>query len=293
MAFRDIKVKGKILIGAMALVLVTAVIGALAYNYIGKLSKTLFNITDNNAKAVEYATSVERMALSTIMEEKKYLLEETDEVHQRAEDNVKELYDWLDKVDELSTEYNNEELLEQSKVAREGTEEYAELYRAGVAGLKQNKELVAAMVESGNIVGEAADNFLQMQVDAYTAAKAAGAGVQELDANVQRYIITTDIYEHALKIMRAEKEEVNYKDRVAYKEMLVLLPELMDLYDDLEKVTTEKEQLRLIEEARQVTKEYNEAAAAWIENDGKLNEILGDMKELGEVTGITLKKEVA
>ena len=128
MGFKDVKIKGKILVGAMALVLITAVIGVLAYINIGDLSNTLFNITDNNAKAVEYATGVERMALSTIMEEKNYLLEQTDEVHQRAEGNVKELYGYLDKVDDLSAEYNNDKLLERSKAARKGTDDYAEKY---------------------------------------------------------------------------------------------------------------------------------------------------------------------
>jgi len=48
----------------MLLVLITGIFGLLAYVYIhtGNLSKKLSNITDNNPKAVEYATGVERMA---------------------------------------------------------------------------------------------------------------------------------------------------------------------------------------------------------------------------------------
>jgi methyl-accepting chemotaxis protein len=132
MNLKDFKIKTKILTGAMLLVAITIGFGLLANIYIGKVSDALFGITDNNGKSVEYATGVERMALSTIMEEKNYLLYEKDEIHQRAEENVKNLMGFLDKVDQVAKQYNNTELLNQSKIARDGTSKYAEKYRAGV-----------------------------------------------------------------------------------------------------------------------------------------------------------------
>jgi methyl-accepting chemotaxis protein len=280
-SFKNLRIKTKILCGALFLVLITVIFGILAYVYIGRVSNALFSITDNNAKAVEYATGVERMALATIMEEKNYLLEEKEEIHQRAENDVKDLYQFLDKVDAIAKKYNNDKLLEQSKVARTGTEKYADKYRAGVAGLIENKKAVEDMVKNGNTVGDAAAKFLQMQVDAYTAAQKSGADAKTLDGFVQRYILTTHIYETALKIMRAEKEEVKYKDRVAYKIMLQLLPELMELYNNLEKVTTAPEELKLITTARAATETYQKAAANWIKNDDNLKAILAEMATLG------------
>ncbi|MFI3119796.1 MAG: methyl-accepting chemotaxis protein [Methylococcaceae bacterium] len=281
MNIKDLSIKTKILTGALLLVLITCGFGMLSKLYIGKVSGALFGITDNNGKAVEYATGVERMALSTIMEEKNYLLLETDEVHQRAEQNVKELNGYLDKVDAVAKQYKNTELLDQSKTAREGTAQYAEKYRAGVAALKANKQAVAEMVEKGNIVANAADKFLNRQVALYTEAMKKGLSGQELDAYVQRYIIATNIYIKAMEIMRAEKEEVNYKDRIAWKKMEILLPELMAMYDDLQKIVQSEEALKLIAEARTGTRNYTEAAKSWIENDNKLKAILADMASLG------------
>ncbi len=281
MNIKDLSIKTKILTGALLLVLITCGFGMLSKLYIGKVSGALFGITDNNGKAVEYATGVERMALSTIMEEKNYLLLETDEVHQRAEQNVKELNGYLDKVDVVAKQYKNTELLDQSKTAREGTAQYADKYRAGVAALKANKQAVAEMVEKGNIVANAADKFLNRQVVLYTEAMKKGLSGQELDAYVQRYIIATNIYIKAMEIMRAEKEEVNYKDRIAWKKMEILLPELMALYDDLQKIVQSEEALKLIAEARTGTRNYTEAAKSWIENDNKLKAILADMASLG------------
>ncbi|MGZ8172322.1 MULTISPECIES: methyl-accepting chemotaxis protein [Methylobacter] len=281
MNVKDLSIKTKILTGALLLVLITCGFGLLSKLYIGKVSGSLFGITDNNAKAVEYATGVERMALSTIMEEKNYLLEEKDEVQQRAEQDVKELMAYLDKVDVVAKQYKNAELLEQSKTAREGTAQYAEKYRAGVAALKANKQAVADMVEKGNIVANAADKMLKRQVALYTEAMKKGVSGQELDKFVQRYIVTTNIYVKAMEIMRAEKEEVNYKDRVAWKKMEVLLPELIDLYDDLQKIVDSEEALKLIADARSGTQDYTQSAKSWIENDNKLKAILADMASLG------------
>ena len=78
MRFSDLKIKTKIMTGALALVLITVIFGGLAYTYIGKVSSALLGITDRDAKAVEYATGVERMALNTIMEEKNYLISQSD-----------------------------------------------------------------------------------------------------------------------------------------------------------------------------------------------------------------------
>lgn len=281
MNINDLKIKTKILTGAMLLVAITIGFGLLAKLYIGNVSEALFGITDNNGKTVEYATGVERMALSTIMEEKNYLLYEKDEIHQRAEDSVKKLNGYLDQVDQLARQYNNSELLAQSKTAREGTAKYAEKYRAGVAALKANKQAVDEMVDKGGVVAKAADNFLNQQVRLYQEAMKKGASAQELDAYVQRYIIATKIYVKAMEIMRAEKEEVNYKNRVAWKNMQIWLPELVRYYDDLQKISTSEEALRLIEDARKATRDYQQSAEGWIKNDDELKLILKDMADLG------------
>ena len=282
MNINDLKIKTKILTGAMLLVTITIGFGLLAKIYIGDVSGALFGITDNNGKSVEYATGVERMALATIMEEKNYLLFEEDEIHQRAEDNVKKLNEYLDKVDQVAKQYNNNELLTQSKTAREGTAKYADKYRAGVAALKANKKAVETMVEKGNAVAKAVDSDLKKQVNRYKEVMAkGGANQQELDHYVQRYIGSTQAYIKAMEIMRAEKEEVNYKDRVAWKQMQVWLPELIAMFDEQAKLANSEESKKNIAETLDLAREYQQAAQTWIANDDQLKTILKDMADLG------------
>ncbi len=99
---------------------------------------------------------------------------------------------------------------------------------------------------------------------------AKAADLKVLDSYVQRYIVTVAIRVKANRIIRLEKEEVNYKDRVAWNQMTVMLPELMRLYDDLEKISTTEAELKLIEESRKATNEYEQAAKEWISNDTEL-----------------------
>jgi methyl-accepting chemotaxis protein len=86
----------------------------------------------------------------------------------------------------------------------------------------------------------------------------------------------------AMEIMRAEKEEVNYKDRVAWKKMQVALPALLKAYDDLQKIVNSEEALRLIDTARTSTREYQQAAEEWIDNDDKRDSIRKEMLEAAD-----------
>ncbi|WP_445369773.1 methyl-accepting chemotaxis protein [Methylomonas sp. BW4-1] len=282
MNINDLKIKTKILTGAMLLVAITIAFGVLSKIYIGDVAGALFGITDNNGKSVEYATGVERMALQTIMAQRAYRISNKDEDAQKVEDNMKTLFEYLDKVDQVAKKYNNTELLTQSKTAREGTQKFGEKFRAVVLSVKENKAAVEEMVKEGDDVAKAADDFLDRQVRLYQEAMKKGTNAQELDPYVQRYIGAANIYIKAMEIMRAEKEEVNYKDRVAWKKMQVLMPELMKAYDDLQKIVNSEEALRLIETARASTRDYQQAAQNWIDNDDKLNTVRKEMLELGD-----------
>ncbi|WP_246237622.1 methyl-accepting chemotaxis protein [Caldichromatium japonicum] len=213
-----------------------------------------------------------------------------DEVHQRAETNVKELFAFLDKFDEIATRYNNQELLELSKIDRRDTGLYAEEYRKGVATLKTNAAFEATMTEKGRAVIEALKKFMEIQEKSYADALAQGADVRLLDGYVQRYILTVAIRIKANRIIRFEKEEIIRRDRTAWKQMTVALTELKELYNRLEKIIVSDAERRLIEDARKATLEYEQAAKNWIDKDDELNEILKRMANYGETVIESAKK---
>ena len=282
MRFNDLRIRMKILLGATSIVLITGMLGVLAYVYIGKISGTLFSITENNAKSVEFATGVERKALETLLAIRFFIEEQTPQRGSNVHSHLKEVFVYLDKVDAIAKEYHNTALLQGSNTARQATQAYSDMFDSVEKGVAANRKAIEEMTKHGETVGNAASKFLEMQVKAYTNAQMSGAEASVLNQYVQRYIITTHIYETALKIMRAEKEEVNYSDRKSYKYMQEALPVLMQLYNDLEKITTDPTELSLIAVARQSTSTYQNAAVSWVSTDDLLKKHLHEMVTLGD-----------
>ena len=282
MRFKDLRIRMKILLGATSIVLITGMLGVLAYVYIGKISGTLFSITENNAKSVEFATGVERKAFETLLAIRFFIEEKTPQRGSNVHSHLKEVFVYLDKVDAIAKEYHNTALLQGSNTARQATQAYSDMFVSVEKGVAANRKATEEMTKDGEIVGNAASKFLEMQVKAYTNAQMSGAEASVLNQYVQRYIITTHIYETALKIMRAEKEEVNYSDRKSYKYMQEALPVLMQLYNDLEKITTDPTELSLIAAARQSTSTYQNAAVSWVSTDDLLKKYLHEMVTLGD-----------
>ena len=112
MRFKDLNIRLKILSGATLLVLITCIFGLLSFFYIGKISTALFTITNNNAKAVEFATGVERNALGTRLAFRTFMAEETPQNKQNVHSNINEIYIFLEKVDEIAKKYDNPGLLQ-------------------------------------------------------------------------------------------------------------------------------------------------------------------------------------
>ncbi|WP_284305337.1 methyl-accepting chemotaxis protein, partial [Marinospirillum insulare] len=200
------------------------------------------------------ATQVERYAYLTIMDEKNYLLEGKEATHQSALNNMGVIIKALDKIDATS---DDQDLLQRSKAARNGTNEYRQGYDAGVKALQANQAAVDLMIKNGLKVAELAENQYQKE------ASSAALGV----------------WVTALEIMKHEKEERIHADRTHYQAMLDLRKELTAYFNQLDPRHTDT----AVNEARLATNEYFEAAAAWIANDDKLTkEILPRMASLGQ-----------
>ena len=128
MRFKDLRIRMKILLGATSIVLITGMLGVLAYVYIGKISGTLFSITENNAKSVEFATGVERKAFETLLAIRFFIEEKTPQRGSNVHSHLKEVFVYLDKVDAIAKEYHNTALLQGSNTARQATQAYSDMF---------------------------------------------------------------------------------------------------------------------------------------------------------------------
>jgi methyl-accepting chemotaxis protein len=238
-------IRMKILAGVSIVLLILLILGITA----------IMNLNDIRTQfdGLLEATQVERYSYRTIEEEKNYLLHEKEESYTNAMKNIDTIITALDTIDKTSTD---PELLQKSKEARDGAQEYRKGYEAGVAALKENKAAVATMIKEGLLVVKLADEYYQST---------------KKEAALWVYIT-------AMRIMKAEKEERINKNREFYKEMLNERVNLTRYYNELDP----NNQDAMVNQARKATDDYFKAAATWIENDTKLTkEILPKMADLG------------
>ena len=235
----------KILAGVSVVLLILLVLGITAIANLNSIRAEFDGLRE--------ATQVERYAYRTIEEEKNYLLDEKEESYTNAMKNLDTIIAALDTIDKTSTDPG---LLEKSKEARAATQEYRKGYEAGVAALKENKAAVATMIKEGLQVTKLAEEYYQ---------------------NTKKEAALW-VYNSALRIMKAEKEERLNKNREFYKEMLNERTNLTGYYNKLDPAGRDP----MVNQARKATDDYFKAAEHWIENDTRLTkEILPKMAELG------------
>jgi methyl-accepting chemotaxis protein len=263
--------------GFSSLTAILLVLGVLAWLYIGWLGKNINEIVEWKVPAVKLAVDVHAGAYDATIEQLNYLLYEKPESHKRAKAVLAKMNQDLNKVDQVGQQFDDQALLKQSAAVRINVKDFGQLYNSGVQALLDNKKAVDIMVRTGNSVLAEADSFALKQELEYASLRKTGADQSQLNSKVQKYILVNKIKSLAYTIIQHEKQERLFKDRVYYQKMQQELPELMVLYNKLQKITRDKVELRKITTARVATEQYAKAAANWIENDTALKAIVKQM----------------
>jgi len=271
MSWINLKIRGKIMASVGSVVVLLGILGVLAIINLGSIRSEF--------EGLLLATDVERGAFNTILAEKGYVLYEDDKYYEEAKKQVDVINSSLDKIDATST---NEELLANSQKAREGTNQYAELYHKGVAALKKNAEGAIVLQEAGQAVTD--------QAEAYISDKRKEA---ENTLLMQQINICTDIWRFALQIRMNEKEYMLYQKAESFEKMkddFALMIAKLDELDDISTSARDKERIKI---ARENARKYEQAAYTWVDERKELAEnILPQMKELGDNV-ITVAQQAA
>ncbi len=270
-------IRNKLILGFSSLTGILLIFGLLAWLYIGWLGKNVDEIVKWKVPAVKLAVDVHAGAYDATIEQLKYLLYERPDAHQRANTVLAKMEQNLDKVDQIGQQFNDQPLLKQSAIVKTNITDFRQLFNRGVQALRNNRMAVDVMVKSGNSVLSEADSFALKQEVEYAALRKNGAFQEQLNSKVQKYILVNRIKALAYIIIQHEKQERLYKDRRYYRKMQQELPELMTLYNELQKTTRDKVELQKISVARQATEKYTQAATQWIKNDSELKDIVKQM----------------
>ena len=275
--FNDLRMGTKLLGAFLVLVVIVGgVLGGLSYFNLMNINKVLLEITDQRVPSVKNATTVERFALRTILDEKQYLLSANDfrvdgtKFQQSAMDNIDQIIVALDAVDAVAAQYNDQDLLSKSQEVRTVTLEYKDLYNQGVAKLAASAELAATMNGTGTQVVDLASAFFNSKVN------------QTDEQSLAQIPVLVDIWDTALQIRLNQNKYMLYHDPQFYTALEEGITKLGTLYADLQKITTNTSELKQITTARTATDTYFQAAQDWVKNDNDLTDILAQMNTIGQ-----------
>ncbi|MEI7847239.1 MAG: methyl-accepting chemotaxis protein, partial [Chloroflexota bacterium] len=275
--FNNIKMGTKLLGAFLSLViLVGGVLGGLGYFNLNNVNKVLIEITDQRVPSVQNATGVERYALRTILDEKKYLLGANDSrvdkasFQQSAMANIDQINKSLDAVDAVATKFNDQDLLSKSKEVRTVTLQYKDLYNQGVTKLQANTTHATVMADNGTKVTELARSFFNEKTG------------KTDDTSLSQLPILVDIWDTALETRLNQNKYMLYHDAKYYTALEEGIKKLSVRYGDLKKITTDSADLQKINDAQTATDAYYTAAQEWVKNDDELTTILDQMNTIGQ-----------
>lgn len=270
-------IRSKLILGFSTLTGILLIFGVLSWLYIGWLGKNVDEIVEWKVPAVKLAVNVHAGAYAATIEQLNYLLYEKEESYKQAQVVLAKMNQDLSRVDQVGQKFDDQALLKQSAAVRVNVKDFGQLYDKGVQALIDNKEAVDVIEANGDRVLAEADSFALKQEVEYAALRKSNADQYQLNTKVQKYILVNRIKSLAYIILQYEKQERLYKDRVYYQKMLKKLPDLMGLYNQLQKITQDKTELNKIAVARGATDKYSEAVALWIKNDTELKQIVNQM----------------
>lgn len=272
----------KLALGFGLVLVLAAIMGGVALTGLNRLFGIIKNTTNQQAPKVTYATAVERYALSTILEEKEYLIAPNSKIHEEAKANIQNIYSYLDKVDEIGKRFRDEDILKDSKTVREATEGYERLFNKGVELIQGKKDSEEIMRSAGITVCDLSSSYAQdkhMQLKEATEANKPAKEIQRISLNLQTSIL---IMQGAFQTRLSEKNYIIYKKQSDLESLGEQLAALMGLYDKLELTTVTEINKEKINKARDATKKYKTAVDDWVKLNRELENALAEMKALGE-----------
>jgi methyl-accepting chemotaxis protein len=286
---RNLRLGGKLMIWFIMIVVVSAgVLGGLGYFNINRMSSIIHEITNQRVPSVKNSTAVERYTLRAILNEKQYIVALNDEnidettFQQSVMTNIDEINKSLDSVDAVATQYNDQDLLAESKEIRTVTAQYKDLSNSTAAKYQDNKKLVKVMEENGAKVTAVVKNFF-------------GDKARKTDKiSIEQVTILVDIWNTVFETRLNQNQYMLTRNAEYWTALQGGIKALVSRYDDLQEITTDPFDLLQIQQARTATDEYFTAAQAWVTNDNAASAALKQMADLGtKVQDTAMKAEDA
>jgi len=287
--FKNMKLSAKLGFGFGAVVLLMVAMGIASYIQLSHIDADAAELSGHYIPAAKYCTDVHELVLNCRREEKNFLIDHNEKHYQLALGILEKLTGDLDKIDKLANKSDDTALAEQSKHARHVIVQYGQLFEQAVANIKANKVAEKGMDEKGRIVSHAAQEYVKGKEAEFN--KATGEAKDKLLKTIH---IASMCNQNAYRMRMREKEYVIHPDKNLWKRFNTHEADLEKGFAELEKVSANDGDRKMVAQARKGLQEYVAATKAWVTNDHKLHEeILPKMKTAGDDAMETAAKAAA
>ena len=236
---------------------------------------SIYVMEQNNSKVDEalQAVGVERLAYEIILSEKNTLINQNNltkvnELHTKADKDMKSISKLLDYIDENFQEH----IKEKSEVARRATLQYKKFYGKAVHIIKGLQEIKFALEEQGEIVILEVGDYVQDKFGSYKTNKDFKI-MQRLNTAMRIQSYATQIRLNQKEYIQTHKEKTIHIIKVNFGSMLKDMQVLRELAEnEFEQIKTK----RFMEAAIL----YQDSSNRWLEMQIELNELLMKMEGL-------------
>jgi methyl-accepting chemotaxis protein len=279
---RKLNTAARVVAGFVTLQLVLVGLGIVGYVSFGRVNTNVARLSDHALATVKSAASVQRATLQTIAQQESYLLDRNEEHYQSAAKLLQDLNANLTAVDEISEQFNDTELAENSKNLRTQADRYSDLLRQAVVALKANAKAEENMEAKGAAVADEVNACLAVLRSQRKQTSEALAIANRVESLIWQTRFLRQRYN-------------NENDSQLTEAILGNAKTLVEYYSALEKLASNADQQKQLAEARQAANAYGDAFQKNQEErkSGGTSERLADLNKHSAEVGSLLSKAAA
>jgi methyl-accepting chemotaxis protein len=246
------KLRTKLTLGFAAVIFIVISLGATAYVMFKRVDSNVDILAERALPELRNAAAIKESALKTLVFEKEYLLNKTDEAQKQTREEVKTLIAHIGNLSQLAQKVSDTDLSSQAAEVQKLFDEYAQLYEQTVAALQKNRKEEQRMDEKGATVRGIVNELMNAKKAEYIDAKNALAIINNVNAWVLEIRLNEKSY-----LIEQKQQFINGIKRN--------MQSLLKAFDELDKLNPTETEKKQVNNARNAIQDYNKAVLAWAE----------------------------
>ncbi|MCF6202507.1 MAG: methyl-accepting chemotaxis protein [Methylococcaceae bacterium] len=285
-------IRKKLYLGFSSLSGILLLFGLVSWYYFDLLEGKATENIEREIPAIKLALELHKGAYNATIEQLNYLLYKTPVSQRHTKEILEKMDSDLIKIDQISLQSNDQDLLKQSTKIKQNIIDFNTLYELGLKAIANNKRAIKNINNSGKKLLAEADSFVLKLQFKYSDLLKKGELQADTKIKIQKYTAANQIKSLIYSIIQHEKQERLYKDRAFYKKIQKQIPELLSLLKKLQKISKGRTELKKVKQAQKSTAQYKKALDQWISSETKLQILVTKMNTIATTTRVSTAQAV-